>query len=148
MDLIATRGVFGDFGRLTKGAVVKNVPKQQAEKMIKTSAYAEATADALKAAKAPKKVIGAKAKAAANNKAGTSIDSKAVEAAVREAVKELRDDFNGTIKTNNETLKAISEEVASLRQQLADTEKTHAEAISRLVSLVETKPDADGSAAS
>ncbi|MDX0331731.1 hypothetical protein GOC48_16470 [Sinorhizobium meliloti] len=55
MDLIATRGVFGDFGRLKKGDVVRDVSKSQAEKMLKSGGYKTATAAEIKAAEERKK---------------------------------------------------------------------------------------------
>lgn len=48
MDVIAKRGSFGDFGHVRKGKVLKGVSKGQAEKLIASGCYVEATPDAIK----------------------------------------------------------------------------------------------------
>lgn len=50
MHLKATRGSFGDFGRVQKGQILQNVAKSAAEKLIKSGAYVEATDADIKAA--------------------------------------------------------------------------------------------------
>lgn len=50
MHLKAIRGSFGDFGRVQKGQILQNVAKTVAEKLIKSGAYVEATANDIRAA--------------------------------------------------------------------------------------------------
>jgi len=50
MHLKAIRGSFGDFGRVQKGQILQNVTKSVAEKLIKSGAYVEATANDIRAA--------------------------------------------------------------------------------------------------
>lgn len=50
MHLKAIRGSFGDFGRVQKGQILKDVAKTAAEKLIKSGAYVEATDADIKAA--------------------------------------------------------------------------------------------------
>jgi len=50
MHLKAIRGSFGDFGRVQKGQILQNVAKSAAEKLIKSGAYVEATANDIRAA--------------------------------------------------------------------------------------------------
>ncbi|WP_368649688.1 hypothetical protein [Brucella intermedia] len=50
MHLKAIRGSFGDFGRVQKGQILQNVGKSVAEKLIKSGAYVEATANDIRAA--------------------------------------------------------------------------------------------------
>lgn len=51
MHLKATRGSFGDFGRVRKGQILKDVDKKLAEKLIKNGAYTEASEQDIKDAK-------------------------------------------------------------------------------------------------
>lgn len=68
MNLKATRGSYGDFGRVIRGTILKDVPKDQAAKLIKSGAYVEATAADLKAAEKAKTAETEKSKAQGKGK--------------------------------------------------------------------------------
>ena len=57
MNLKAIKPSYGDFGRVPCGAVLKDIPTDHAKKLIKGGAYAEATAEDVKAAEARKLVL-------------------------------------------------------------------------------------------
>lgn len=56
MDLKATRGSFGEYGRIKRGMILRGLSKDRAEKLIKGGAFAVATEADVKAA-GEKKII-------------------------------------------------------------------------------------------
>lgn len=77
MHIKATRGSFGDFGRVRKGQILKDVDKSQAEKMLASGAYAEASEQDIKDAKGRKElgILDAKKTAAAAKSDTADIDA-------------------------------------------------------------------------
>ena len=90
MHIKAIKSSYGDFGRVRRHAVLKDVPRDAAEKLIKSGAYVEASAEDLKLAEKRRLLIKsdaeikaaemkADAKAAAEAKAKEEADRKAAE---------------------------------------------------------------------
>jgi colicin import membrane protein len=44
MNLKAVKASYGDFGRVQRGTILKDIPRDLAEKLLKSGAYVEATA--------------------------------------------------------------------------------------------------------
>lgn len=57
MNLKAIKGSYGEFGRVKRGVILRDISKDRAEKLIASGAYAVATADDLKKAEEVGKVI-------------------------------------------------------------------------------------------
>lgn len=105
MHLKAIRGSFGDFGRVRKGQILKDVDNKLAEKLIKNGAYSEASAQDIKDAENRKElgILDAKKIAAAPKGDTADIDTLLAEieageqaltiskAETETAVKELAD---------------------------------------------------------
>lgn len=137
MHIKATRGSFGDFGRVRKGQILKDVDKSQAEKMLASGAYAEASEQDIKDAKGRKElgILDAKKTAAAAKSDTADIDAllaeieageKALTASKAEtetAVRELAD-----FKTGAETKLADANKATEDAKAEFATYKTEAEA--------------------
>lgn len=125
MDIIATRGSFGDFGRVTKGQILKDVQKSQAEKMIGSGAFRQATADDAKAADTRKKagVVGAKAAALKSSVSQAEFDKRlqAADAAVAAANERA-----------NEQIESAKAETKAAQDALAEAVQSHADELAKV----------------
>ncbi len=143
MHLKATRGSFGDFGRVRKGQILKDVDKSLAEKLVKSGAYAEASEQDIKDAKGRKElgILDAKKIAAAAKSDTADTDALLAEieagekaltaskAATETAVRELAD-----FKADSETMltnanKATSDAVSALDAYKSEAEGKLAEIV-------------------
>lgn len=125
MHLKATRGTFGDYGRVTKGTILKNVAKGSVDKLLKTGAYVEATEADIKASEEQKRARVPNAK--------TMASRKPVSASSADEIGKLRDEVTSTIadlrKEIEEALAAIAKETADRIAKLQSESATVAEAL-------------------
>lgn len=117
MHLKAIRGSFGDFGRVQKGQILQNVAKTVAEKLIKSGAYVEATANDIKAAGNRKELGILDAKALALKSAVAPADDLESELAKAKA----------EIEAANAKAKTAEDALAQFRTE-AETEINHLKA--------------------
>lgn len=147
MDIIATRNSFGDFGRVVKGQIIPDLQKSQAEKLIGSGAYRQATGDDHKASQDAKgrRVLNAKDRASA--KSGSSVDL----APVLDQVAELREGIttafeklaaaiqSGVVegaKNSSDTASVLSGDIAALNGRF--------DALEKQLETLKAPPAADG----
>ncbi|MFC7064845.1 hypothetical protein [Brucella rhizosphaerae] len=119
MHIKATRGSFGDFGRVRKGQILTDVDKSQAEKMLASGAYTEASEQDIKNAKGRKElgILDAK-KIAAASKSDTA-DINALLAEIEAGEKALT-----ASKAETETVvRELADFKADAQTKLADANK-------------------------
>lgn len=125
MDIIATRNSFGDFGRVKKRRIISDLQKSQAEKLIGSGAYRQATSEDHKAASDAKSRRIPNAKDRATRQAVSALDL----ASVQEQVAELRE----AMTTSLEALAAAIQSVAvAVAKETIDVVSPVSEAIAAL----------------
>lgn len=136
MHLKAIRGSFGDFGRVRKGQILKDVDKKLAEKLMKNGAYSEASAQDIKDAENRKElgILDAKKIAAAPKGDTSDIDTLLAEieageqaltvskAETETAVQSLADFKTGAEKQLEDANKATEDAKAELVKYKSETE--------------------------
>lgn len=147
MDIIATRNSFGDFGRVVKGQIIPDLQKSQAEKLIGSGAYRQATSEDHKASADSKGRRIPNAKDRATRKGDTAVDV----GALQEQVHELREAMTASLaalatgiqsvivavaKETHEAASPISEAIAALNGRF--------DAVEKQIETLKTPPVADG----
>lgn len=92
MNLKAIKPSYGDFGRVGRGTIIKDVSRDRAEKLIAGGAYVEASADDLSADEKAKAAAASVAKARGRRKQSTGApvdDEKAKAAAAKAELEKL-----------------------------------------------------------
>ncbi|KAA9369557.1 hypothetical protein [Ochrobactrum quorumnocens] len=136
MHLIAIRGSYGDFGRVRKGQILKDMDKSLAEKLLASGAYAEASEQDIKDAKGRKElgILDVKKIAAARKGDTADIDTLLAEieageraltaskAETETAVRELADFKTGAETKLADANKATEDAKAELAAYKSETE--------------------------
>lgn len=129
MDIIATRGSFGDFGRIVKGQILKDVQKGLAEKMIGSGAFRQATADDARAADTRKHAGVLGAKAASFRSDNPAMISAADADKIRKSAEEQ---VAAASKAAQERVDAANADAQAARDALTAAKRAHADELAKI----------------
>lgn len=129
MDIIATRGSFGDFGRVVRGQILKDVQRGHAEKLIASGAFRQATAEDARTAEARKNggVLGAKAASLRSAKPAmiSAADADKIRQSAQEEIATAR-------KTAKEQVDAANVATKAAQDALAEAQAAHADELTKV----------------
>jgi uncharacterized protein with WD repeat len=129
MDIIATRGSFGDFGRVVRGQILKDVQRGHADKLIASGAFRQATAEDARTAEVRKNagVLGAKAASLRSAKPATITAEEA------EKIRQSADAAVATArKTAQDQVDAANAQAQGAKEALEAAKRAHADELAQV----------------